>query len=178
MFARTLTLALLLSFTLESSASAATCDRHCKIDALFAKNVGIVLDKPVTLAAIRKLGKVKADNLQQRPNPNYPAKNDTVHHLAIDGGLFVHAAVTPEHAVIVERIQLTNPKIRLPFNLAIGATPAVITKTLGTPDQTRTGAIKNGEELVYLNTEQTETLTFAVQDGTLKAVIWDFTPGD
>src|SRR4051794_26941552 len=118
MFARPLSFALLLSFSLTSIVSAATCNTHCKVDALFAKNVGIALDKPVTLDAIRKLGKVKADNLQQRPNPNYPGKNDTVHHLAFEGGLFVHAAVTPERAVIVERIQLTNPKIRLPFNLA------------------------------------------------------------
>ncbi len=176
MFYRALLVALTLSVSV-TRAETPACDTHCKIETLLTRTVGVRLDRKVTLKGLRKLAALKSERTSTRPNANYPAQNDTLYALAFDG-LVVRAAVTPEEMVLVEWMEVTGGKFALPFGLRLGQTPQQVEEILGKPDRVGRGTIKNGQELIYSNEEHTESATFVVRNGKLKAVIWDFGGGD
>ncbi|MBI3758871.1 MAG: hypothetical protein HY269_03855 [Deltaproteobacteria bacterium] len=172
MFFRTLIAASLLAAP-ALAANAKACDASCKVETLLTHNVGIALDKKVSIADIKKLGKVKGDNLEKRASAYYPGKFDIVHHVMFDG-LTVNATVTPDHNVLVERIKLTGGTFSLPFGLKLGPIKGLhdIDFVLGQPTEThRTG---NAMDWVYSNLEQTESVTFHRTDKAILSVIWEY----
>jgi hypothetical protein len=168
-----------LLLLLPAQAADLGCDTHCKVQALLNRPVGIRLDKRVTLKGLKKIARVISDRTAERPNPNYPGQSDTVHDIAYDG-LVVRAAVTPENVVLVEWIQQTGRKYPLPFGLKLGPleNPKEVQAILGAPDRTRRGTVRNGEQLVYFNEEKTESVTFVLQRGALKAINWNYGGAD
>jgi hypothetical protein len=157
----------------------ATCDAHCKIDALLNRPAGIRLDKRITLKALKKFAPVISERTETRPNPNFPGQNDTIHAIAYEG-LIVRAAVTPENRVLVEWVQQTGRKYPLPYGLKLGPleNPREVQAVLGMPDRVRRGTVRNGEQLVYSNEEKTESVTFVLQGGALKAINWNYGGAD
>ena len=152
------------------------CSKQCEIQKFLDQNVGIHLDRPVTLAELRKFAPVLSEMTSK-----YGASglSDTMHEFKYKGGLTVRVQVTAENTVLVEQIDLTGGPYRMPFNIKLGKIegPHDIDFVLGQPAQTKQEPGKP-TTWVYHNLEGTASVAFDRQNGALLGVHWDYTAGD
>jgi len=151
------------------------CSRTCEIQRFLDQNVGIRLDKPVTLADLRKFAKVVSENTTKVGTHGL---SDTMYIFRY-AGLEVRAEVTAENAVLIQNIDLTGGSYRMAFNIKLGAIegPHDIDFVLGPPTETRRPAGKP-VRLVYQNLEGTAMVVFERTDNAIVGVHWDYSPGD
>jgi len=151
------------------------CARQCEIQKFLDQNVGIHLDRPVTLVELRKFAKVVSETTSKF---GASALADTIHEIKY-AGLTVKVQVTAENTVLVESIDLTGGPYRMPFNIRLGKIegPRDIDFVLGQPTQTRQDPGKP-TNWIYHNLEGTAQVTFDRQDNAIIAVHWDYTAGN
>jgi hypothetical protein len=151
------------------------CDRPCEVQRFLDQNVGIPLDRPVTLAQLRKFAKVLSENTTK---VGAHGLSDIVHVFRYTG-LEVRAEVTAENTVLVQTIDLTGGAYRMAFNVKLGPIegPHDIDFVLGPPTETQRPAGKP-MKWIYQNLEGTATVAFDRTDNAIVAVHWDFSPGD
>ena len=152
------------------------CKAQCEVQKFIDQNVGIAIDRPVTLAELRKFARVLSENTTKA---GAAGLSDTIHEFRYTG-LVVRVEVTAENTVLVQTIELTGGAFRLPFNIKLGKIDARhdIDTVLGAPAETRRAAANKPMHWIYHNPEGTQILTFVRTDDTLLAVQWDFTGGD
>jgi hypothetical protein len=157
-----------LSFTAEP------CDAKCKVQTVIDKNVGIPLDRPLTLEILRKFAPVVRETATKVAND---WQNHTVHVFEY-AGLVVSVLVRPDNSIWVQTIDLKGGNYRMAYGIKLGKIAGPdIDAVLGPPAETRRDAGRP-VQWIYTNFEQTEVLTFHRTDDTLVGVHWDFTPGD
>jgi len=163
------------AFSVAAPAEPSCTDKRCRVEWLLKRPAGIALDKKLSLARLKKLAHIVSDRSEVRPNPNYPGENDEIHSIAFDG-LCLHATVTPEKAVLVDWVELTGKKFALPFGLKLGLleNPKEVQAVMGEPDRVGRGTLRNAQQLIYYNQERTESVTFVLRGGALKAIIWNY----
>jgi len=151
------------------------CAKDCEVQKFLDQNIGIALDRPVTLAELRKFAPVLSETTTK---VGATGLSDTVHEFRY-ADLLVRAEVTAENSVLVQTIDLTGGAYRMPFNIKLGKIDSThdIDYVLGPPAETRRPAGKP-MQWIYRNLEGTAIVTFERTDDTLLAVRWDFTPGD
>ena len=168
-------------FVLAPTASAAPiadprpCDRHCEVQRFLDRNVGIPLDRPVTLGELRKFAKVVSETTTKE---GAHGLSDTIHIFRYTG-LEVRVEVTAENAVLVQTITMNGGPYRLAFNIKLGKIegPHDIDFVLGAPTEIRRAAGKPAR-WVYQNLEGSAAVAFDRTDDTILAVHWDFSPAD
>jgi hypothetical protein len=152
------------------------CSRACEIQRFLDQNVGIRLDRPVTLAQLRAFAPVVSETTSK-----YGASGlaDTIHEFKYKGGLTVKVQLTAENTVLVEQIDLTGGPYKMPFNISLGKIegPRDIDAVFGPPSETRQDPGKP-TKWIYHNLEGTASVTFDRQDNAIVGVHWDFRPGD
>jgi len=151
------------------------CAKDCEVQRFLDQNIGIALDRPVTLNELRKFAHVDSENTTK---VGATGLSDTIHEFRYPG-LVVRVEVTAENNVLVQTIDLTGGSYRMPFNIKLGKIegPFDIDHVLGPPVETRRPAGKP-MQWVYHNLEGTETLIFDRTADTILAVHWDFSAGD
>jgi hypothetical protein len=151
------------------------CNRHCEIQRFLDQNVGIRLDKPVTLADLRKFAKVVSENTTKVGTHGL---SDTIYVFRYPG-LEVWAEVTAENSVLIRNIDLTGGSYRMAFNIKLGPIEdgRDIDTVLGPPTETRRPAGKP-VRWVYQNLEGTAMVVFERMDNAIVGVHWDYSPGD
>ena len=151
------------------------CAKDCEVQKFIDQNIGVAVNRPVTLAELRKFAHVEAETTTK---VGATGLSDTIHEFRY-AGLVVRVEVTAENTVLVQMIDLTGGVYRMPFNVKLGKIDGAhdIDYVLGPPAETRRPAGKP-MRWIYHNLEGTEVLTFERTDDTLLAVHWDFTPGD
>lgn len=151
------------------------CAKDCEVQRFIDQNIGVAMNRPVTLAELRKFARVESETTTKA---GATGLSDTVHEFHY-AGLVVRVEVTAENTVLVQTIDLTGGAYRMPFNIKLGKIEGGhdIDYVLGPPAQTRRPAGKP-KQWIYHNLEGTEIVTFDRTDDTLLAVHWDFTPGD
>ena len=151
------------------------CAKECEVEKFLNQNIGIPLDRPVTLAELRHLAHVDSETTSKA---GVTGLSDTMHIFRYPG-LEVRAELTAENTVLVQKIDLTAGPYRMPFNIKLGKidTAHDIDYVLGQPSQTRHDA-GQPTKWIYRNLEGTAILTFDRSDNEILAVHWDFTPAD
>jgi hypothetical protein len=151
------------------------CAKDCEVQKFLDQNIGIALDRPVTLAGLRKFAPVVSETTTKA---GAAGLSDTVYEFRY-AGLLVRAELTAEGTVLVQTIDLTGGAYHMPFNIKLGKIDGAhdIDYVLGPPAETRRPAGKP-MRWIYRNLEGTEALTFERTDDALLAVHWNFTPGD
>ncbi|MBI1211168.1 MAG: hypothetical protein GC190_06870 [Alphaproteobacteria bacterium] len=167
--------ALLLGWTIPTWAAASElCNAQCKIQTFIDQNIGVPIDRPMTLEFLRKFAPVLRET---RTREGALTAGDTVHIFRYDG-LTVTAEETNDHQLVLQRIDLSGGSYRMAYGIKLGRIERRdIDFYLGPPAETRHDPGKPLQWL-YTNLEQTEVVTFDRADDAVLAVHWDFTPGD
>jgi len=176
----TIVLSLLIALFARGAAAAPIADPHpcaqqCEIQRFLDQNIGIHLDRPMTLVELRKFAHVLSETTSKY---GASALADTIHEFKY-AGLVVRVQLTAENTVLVETIDLTGGPYRMPFGIKLGRIdgPHDIDFVLGQPAQTKQDAGKP-MKWIYHNLEGTAQVTFERQDNAIVAVHWDYSAGD
>lgn len=176
----TIALSLLIALFARGAAAAPIADPHpcaqqCEIQRFLDQNIGIHLDRPMTLVELRKFAHVLSETTSKY---GASALADTIHEFKY-AGLVVRVQLTAENTVLVETIDLTGGPYRMPFGIKLGRIdgPHDIDFVLGQPAQTKQDAGKP-TKWIYHNLEGTAQVTFERHDNAIVAVHWDYSAGD
>ena len=155
------------------------CAASCEVQRFLDQNVGVKMNRPVTLDELRKFAPLISDDAVKVANPQGDERGDTIHALHFEG-LTLRAEVTPEGNVLVQEIDLTGGAYRMAFNIKLGkiAGPHDIDFVLGAPAETHPDASGKGTDWIYRNLEGTASVTFVRTDNAISSVHWDFSGGD
>jgi hypothetical protein len=155
------------------------CAASCEVQRFLDQNVGVKMNRPLTLDELRKFAPLTSDDTVKVANPLGDVRGDTIHALHFEG-LTLRAEVTPEGNVLVQEIDLTGGAYRMAFNIKLGkiAGPHDIDFVLGAPAETHPDASGRGTDWVYRNLEGTASVTFVRTDTAILSVHWDFSGGD
>ncbi len=157
-----------------AAAEPQSCDAACKVQMLLDKNVGIAVDRAVTLDELRRFAPVVRETTSKI---DAVTPGNSAHRFEY-AGLVVAVEVTAENNVIVQAIDLTGGKFQLPYGLKVGKIdrahdPGVV---LGPPAEKQ--AVAKGEMWIYRNLEQTMAVAFERSGAAIVAVHWDFAAAD
>ena len=155
------------------------CATACEVQKFIDRNVGVKLDRPVTIDELRKFAPLLSEDTIKAANPQGDARGDTIHALHY-AGLTIRAEETPEGNVLVQEIDLTGGAYRMAFNIKLGKIGGShdIDFVLGPPAETHPDASGTGIDWVYRNLEGTQSATFVRSDDAILSVHWDFSGGD
>lgn len=153
--------------------AAEPCDARCKVQGFIERNVGIALDRPLTLDTLRKFAPVTRETTAKVVE----FEGANLHRLEY-AGLTVTVVERADKSVMLETIDLTGGAYRMAYGIKLGKIEGHdVDFYLGPPAETRHDGGKPAQ-WVYTNIEQTEVVTFDRTDTAILAVHWDFTPGD
>jgi hypothetical protein len=150
------------------------CDRYCQVQRFIDRNVGIPVDRPVTLNQLRKFAKVVSETTTKEGTHGL---SDTI-HIFTYAGLEVRVEVTAENSVLIQTIGMTGGKYPLSHDIKLGKIgPNELESVFGAPTEIRQ-ASGQAKRWVYQNLQGTAAVAFDRTDDAIVAVHWDFSPGD
>jgi hypothetical protein len=156
-----------------AAASLVACDTRCKVQIVIDRNVGIPVDRPLSLEILRKFAPVLRESSKQVPD----WEGHTIHVIEYTG-LVVTAISQPDDSVLLQSIDFSGGNYYMALGIKLGKIEGPdLDVRLGPPAETHRYPGKP-LQWVYTNLEQTEVLTFDRTEDAILAVHWDFTPGD